>query len=155
MTSADAPLVPWHIGLAVDDLDQAMAELGGALRLTWGKIHHFSGQTQGATPDEVFDIETRVCFSLDLPFSVELFEQVPGTPLEAPTDSTFHHLGYWTDDMAGEERRLDGIGFPCFGKTPGADGQTRIALHRGPSGIVVESCNIQVGRPGLEHFLPR
>jgi hypothetical protein len=145
----------WHVGLIVDDVEDAMAELSAGLGLRWNAIHHIKGQVLEGPDGEQHRIDTRVTFSLDSPLSIELIEPSPGTPNVRRGDSAFHHLGYWAEDLVGEQQRLEGLGMSCVAfRDDDEKGLRRIMLSEGPYGTLLESTNVLTSRPGLEHFYP-
>ncbi|MFF3573899.1 VOC family protein [Nocardia jiangxiensis] len=150
-----SPRQIWHVGFIVDQLEDAMDELGAALGLRWADIHRVNGQPLEGPHGEQYAIDTRVVFSLDLPLSIELIEPTPGTPNVRRGNSAFHHLGYWAEDLVEEERRLDGLAMPCVAFRMDDSNLRRIMLTQGPYDILLESTNALVRRPGLEHFYPQ
>jgi catechol 2,3-dioxygenase-like lactoylglutathione lyase family enzyme len=59
-----------------------------------------------------YEVECHVVFSLGGPFAVEVWQAIPGTPLDVPEGGGVHHIGYWVDDFAAEAKRLDALGYP-------------------------------------------
>jgi len=53
--------------------------------------------------------ECHVAFSLGGPFAVEVWQAIPGTPLDVPEAGGVHHIGCWVDYLAAEARRLDAL----------------------------------------------
>jgi hypothetical protein len=47
------------------------------------------------------------------PFAVEVWQAIPGTPLDMPQDGGVHHIGYWVDNLPAEANRLDVLGYPA------------------------------------------
>ena len=150
----NAPRQIWHVGLIVDRLEDAMTELSGGLGLTWAPIHHVDTNMHSPEGD-LYEVKTRVVFSLQQPLSIELIEPSPGTPNVRRGDSAFHHLGYWSDDLVAETERLDTHAWPCLAYRDDPDsGLRRIQLTEGPFGVILEACSTLTTRPGLEHFYP-
>src|ERR1700704_3511476 len=58
-----------------------------------------------------YAVECHVAFSLGGPFAVEVWQAIPGTPLDMPEAGGVHHIGYWVDDLAAEAKRLDAPGY--------------------------------------------
>ena len=115
MTSASAPLElgdPYHIGLAVHDLDDAMrryAEQFGIER--WAQL-------ATEVPSTYRGAETvagvRSAFARQGPLLLELVQPTTGnftakTFLEERGEGVYH-LGYWVDDMEGTIKRADALG---------------------------------------------
>ena len=88
-------------------------------------------------------------FSLGGPFAVEVWQAIPGTPLDVPEAGGVHHIGYWVDDPAAEAERLGALGYPGYataGPTP--------LLNRGPAGTLIELCDLHSDRPSLRDLFP-
>lgn len=138
----------WHIGVAVDELEQGKKEFADVFGLSWRptRVRRLTLTDADGTDHEV---ECHVTFSVGGPFAVELWEAVPGTPLAAPPGGGVHHIGYWIDDITDENSRLTTLGFG-----PYATVGVRPLLNRGPSGTVVELCDIHADRPQLRDLFP-
>ena len=137
----------WHMAFAVPNLEQGMDEFGRAFGLEWRPVHH----AEARLVDEHGVEHTPTChftFSVGAPFAIEMWEAVPGTPLDAPGDTVLHHVGYWVEDLEAEAKRLDGEGWPCF-----MTGHS-VAVHRGPGGIMLEPCDVFRDRPFLRDLFP-
>jgi Glyoxalase/Bleomycin resistance protein/Dioxygenase superfamily len=94
-------------------------------------------------------VEINVAFSLGGRFAVEVWQAVPGTPLDIPESGGVHHIGYWVDDLAAEAKRLDTLGYPSF-----ATAGTAPLLTRGPAGTLVELCDPHSDHPSLRDLFP-
>ena len=120
----------WHIGIAVPDLDQGKKELGEVFGLRW-RPARVRRLTLTDAAGQTYEVECHVVFSLGGPFAVEVWQAIPGTPLDMPEGGGVHHIGYWVDDLAAEAKRLDALGYPSYatvGTTP--------LLNRGPAGTL-------------------
>ena len=138
----------WHIGVAVDDLEKGKKEFTDVFGLSWRptRVRVLTlTDTQGAD----HEVECHVTFSQGGPFAVELWEAIPGTPLAAPQGGGVHHIGYWVDDITQENARLSALGFDPF-----ATVGPRPLLSSGPSGTVVELCDLHSDRPQLRDLFP-
>jgi Glyoxalase/Bleomycin resistance protein/Dioxygenase superfamily len=157
MTTPDVkPRIIWHAGFIVDNLEEAMSELSVGLGLTWAPIHDIRGQKLSGPDGKSWILGSRVCFSTDLPLSLELIEEDPGTPNVRRGESAFHHLGYWDDDLMAEEQRLAGLGYGCvmFRDDP-EQALRRVLVTDGPYEILLEATSALVPRAGLEAFYPK
>jgi catechol 2,3-dioxygenase-like lactoylglutathione lyase family enzyme len=138
----------WHIGVAVDDLERGKQEFADVFGLSWRPI-----RVRVLTLTDVrgadYEVECQVTFSQGGPFAVELWEAIPATPLAAPPGGGVHHIGYWVEDMAQENARLSALGF-----APYATVGHRPLLNAGPSGTVVELCDLHSDRPQLRDLFP-
>ena len=138
----------WHIGIAVPELEKGKKELGEVFGLDWRptRVRKLTLADAAGRPHEV---ECHVAFSLGGPFAVEVWQAIPGTPLDIPASGGVHHIGYWVDDLAAEAKRLDALGYPSFatvGPTP--------LLNRGPAGTLIELCDLHSDRPSLRDLFP-
>lgn len=138
----------WHIGVAVDDLERGKQEFADVFGLSWRPT-----RVRVLTLTDVrgadYEVECHVTFSQGGQFAVELWEAIPATPLAAPPGGGVHHIGYWVEDMAQENARLSALGFD-----PYATVGHRPLLNAGPSGTVVELCDLHSDRPQLRDLFP-
>ncbi|MEV0097332.1 VOC family protein [Streptomyces sp. NPDC050738] len=138
----------WHIGVAVDDLEKGKKEFTEVFGVSWRptRVRVLTlTDAQGAD----HDVECHVTFSEGGPFAVELWEAIPGTPLDAAPGGGVHHIGYWVEGIAEENARLSALGFgprATVGRLP--------LLNAGPSGTVVELCDLHSDRPQLRDLFP-
>jgi len=93
--------MPWHLGLAVPDLEAGLKEFSELFGIAWRPVREVPLRLTDQD-GRAHDVTVRVTFSLTSPFALELWEAVPGTPLAAPEGTTVHHVGYWTDDFDAE-----------------------------------------------------
>ncbi len=94
-------------------------------------------------------MECHVAFSLGGPFAVEVWQAIPGTPLDVPESGGVHHIGYWVDDITAEAQRLGALGYPSFAIAGHAP-----LFNRGPAGTLVELCDLHSDRPSLRDLFP-
>jgi hypothetical protein len=92
----------YHVGIVVDDLDATLQRLTDTAGYRW--CDQYAGDQEVTTPDGEITIPLRFAYSVDEP-RLEIIEAVPGT-LWVPADSGLHHLGYWSDDVAGDTAAL-------------------------------------------------
>ena len=73
----------WHIGIAVPDLEKGQQKLGEVFGLRWrpARVRKLTLTDAAGRPSEV---ECHVVFSLGGPFAVEVWQAIPGTPLDMP-----------------------------------------------------------------------
>ncbi|MFF0186578.1 VOC family protein [Streptomyces sp. NPDC005244] len=138
----------WHIGVAVDDLERGKKEFAEVFGLTWRPTRVRMLTLTGAEGAD-YEVECHVTFSEGGPFAVELWESIPGTRLAAAPDGGVHHIGYWADDTVQENARLSALGFG-----PQVTVGGRPLLNTGPSGTVVELCDLRSDRPQLRDLFP-
>jgi catechol 2,3-dioxygenase-like lactoylglutathione lyase family enzyme len=138
----------WHIGIAVPDLDKGKKELGEVFRLRWRPARVRKLALADAA-GRAYEVECHVVFSRGGPFAVEVWQAIPGTPLDIPESGGVHHIGYWVDDLAAEAKRLDALGYPSY-----ATAATTPLRDRGPSGTLIELCDLHSDRPSLRDLFP-
>lgn len=138
----------WHIGIAVPDLKKGQKELGEIFGLHWRPVR-VRNLTLADAADRPHEVECHVAFSLGGPFAVEVWQAIPGTPLDMPEGGGVHHIGYWVDDIAAEAKRLDTLGYPSY-----ATAGTTPLLNRGPAGTLIELCDLHSDRPSLRDLFP-
>jgi hypothetical protein len=119
--------VPFHIGIATDDLAASMEQLAASLGVSWtvpgsggGLFRSVDGRPQ---PQPVS------CISLEGPVHIDLIQGEPGTIWEAAGGPRLHHFAYWTDDLTGDVERLAGDGWRLELTTPGADGKPTVFAY--------------------------
>jgi catechol 2,3-dioxygenase-like lactoylglutathione lyase family enzyme len=95
-----------HVGIVVDDLEAAMADLTAQLRFDFAIV--FDDDLEVHEPGADRAIHLRIAYSPQRP-ALELIEATPGTPW-APDRVGLHHLAYFVDDLVIESERLAG---PC------------------------------------------
>ena len=147
----------WHVCFTVPDLDSGMEQFTQALGAEWRPVRSVSVQLRD-DQGVIHDISTRVTFSCGGAPGIELLEEVKGTPLES-RGSAFHHIGYWTDDHDGEQRRLEGLGFNTFASAAAKPGRakqaaTSVLLINGPFGVGLEPCDVTEDRAWGRDFYP-
>ena len=89
------------------------------------------------------------CSPSAAPFAVEVWQAIPGTPLDVPEAGGVHHIGYWVEDPAAEAKRLGALGYPGY-----ATAGTTPLLNRGPAGTLIELCDLHSDRPSLRDLYP-
>lgn len=117
-------------GFVVPDIEAAKAELTAALGLEWGPTRD----------REIGPWRIRVAFATVGPPWIELIEGTPGTPWD-PSEPHFDHLAWWTEDLEGEQQRLNESGLPVDADGIAQGG--RFSYHRAPvSGVRIELIDI-------------
>lgn len=144
MTTDPRPtgLVPldgfYHYGLVVKDFEQALEELGSNLGLEWASVQQRTFDVR--QPNGIVEASFRVTYSVTGPPHFEVIEPCPGT-IWTFAGGGVHHLGYWSDDLAGDSARLTEAGYVWEGTYhhPDLDGPFGFTYHTLPStGLRVE-----------------
>ncbi|MEU6140478.1 VOC family protein [Streptomyces sp. NPDC047081] len=125
----------FHVGIVVDDIAAAAAELSAVFGYQWCEELGAPAQVTLPGGDAVLDL--RSTYSMSVP-RLELVKRVPGTLWEPAADSGVHHLGYWSDDVAADSAELARRGHEveALGKRP--DGTPYWAFHRSRTGPRIE-----------------
>ena len=124
----------YHVGIVVDDLDATLAWMTETAGYQW--CDEFKGDVPVRTPKGESVVSMRFAYSMNAP-RLEIIQQAPGTVWE-PTTSGLHHLGYWSDDVAGDAAALEqqGAAMEVQGLTP--DGGLMWSYHKGSIGPRIE-----------------
>lgn len=138
----------WHVGVAVHDLEKGKKEFTEVFGLSW-RPTRVRTLTLTDAQDAEHEVECHVTFSEGGPFAVELWESIPGTPLAAAPGGGVHHIGYWIEGAVQENARLSALGFGPHATVGGHP-----LLNAGPSGTVVELCDLHSDRPQLRDLFP-
>ncbi len=79
----------WHIGFVVPGLEKGKKELGDVFGLGWRptRVRKLTLVDADGRP---YDVECHVAFSLGGPFAVEVWQAIPGTPLDIPESGGVH-----------------------------------------------------------------
>ena len=128
----------YHQGIRVPDLDAAMVELGSALGVTWCEPQQREQAVwlpgQGATT-----IPLRFTYSAEGPQHLELLEGAPGSIWDGRVQPGLHHVGLWSDDVAGETQALVDAGWSLLmAQQPPENGYGAFTYVQPPSGLIVE-----------------
>jgi hypothetical protein len=100
----------YHTGLIVENLDDAMEKMGGALGLNWFTPRTATSPFQ--SPGGILDREVRFTYSLQGPHFIEILEQINPAPyLHVTGGRHIHHLGYYTDDLPAAAQWLEDHGY--------------------------------------------
>ena len=150
------PLVPldgfYHHGIVVTDFERALDELGSNLGLRWASVQR--RQFDVAQPNGIVAADFRVTYSVTGPPHYEVIEANSGT-IWADTGGGVHHLGFWSDDLAGDSARLTEAGYTWEGTyhRPDVDGPFGFSYHRLPStGLRIELVD-RARQPAFEAWL--
>ena len=122
----------YHSGFLVEDLEATMALLGaaGLARWTRPREHELRIEVDGRPQVARF----RYVYSADGPHHVELIQPLEGAYLQATGPMTFHHFGFWVDDLGAPDE--DGLRLECtFLDT---DGEPKVSYHVDSAGLRYE-----------------
>ena len=97
----------FHVGIVVDDLDAALADLSALFGHEW--CPKLSVSTPVVLPDGEATLDLVFTYSRTEP-RVEVIQSMPGTLWMPAEGSGIHHLGYWSDDVAADAAASDSSG---------------------------------------------
>ncbi len=101
----------YHVGIVVTDLESARDRLGQLLGITWGPVMHLDDVSYRDGFGTDLMLPTTMCYSTGDP-CIELIEEQPGTVWIRNEHSNLHHLGFWSEDLAGDSALLATAGCP-------------------------------------------
>ena len=141
----------YHQGVRVPDLDTAMAELGTALSLAWCEPQE-RDQAVWLPDIGATTVSLRFTYSSAGPQHVELLQGAPGSVWDGTEQPGLHHVGLWSDDIAGETERLVAAGWQLrLAQRAPTDGYGVFTYVQPPSGLLVELVSTSV-QPMFERW---
>jgi catechol 2,3-dioxygenase-like lactoylglutathione lyase family enzyme len=128
----------YHQGIRVPNLETAMVELGPQLGVTWCSVQEREQNVW--LPDEgVVSIPLKFTYSSEGPQHLELLEGAPGSIWDGREHPGLHHVGLWSDDVAGETKALVDAGWTLLmAQAEPAKGFGAFTYVQPPSGLIVE-----------------
>jgi len=128
----------YHQGIRVPNLETAMVELGPQLGVTWCSVQEREQNVW--LPDEgVVSIPLKFTYSSEGPQHLELLEGAPGSIWDGREHPGLHHVGLWSDDVAGETKALVDAGWKLLmAQAEPAKGFGAFTYVQPPSGLIVE-----------------
>ena len=128
----------YHQGIRVPNLETAMAELGGQLGVTWCSVQERE-QTVWMPDEGTVNIPLKFTYSAEGPQHLELLEGAPGSIWDGRSNPGLHHVGLWSDDVAGETKFLVDAGWTLLmAQAEPAKGFGAFTYVQPPSGLIVE-----------------
>ncbi len=141
----------YHHGVRVPDLDLAMAEVGNALGLTWCEPQ-VREQSVWLPDQGETNIPLRFTYSRQGPQRVELLEGAPGSIWDGRDVPGLHHIGVWSDDVAGDSAALVAVGWTLrLAQLAPDKGYGGFTYVQPPSGLIVELVSSHI-RPMFERW---
>jgi catechol 2,3-dioxygenase-like lactoylglutathione lyase family enzyme len=125
-----APLID-HIGVLVDDLEQAIEQWSAVTGYTFSPIRRYRTERYvDASDPSQHHHDARIAFSLEGLPKIELME-VTGTGTHGPDERGVHHLAFrGVDDPEGELDRLAALGVGDDGRSIAEDGGLLLCFTR-------------------------
>lgn len=127
----------YHVGMVVPDIRRAIAEIsrqmGVAFEEPWPVTVNVRDE-RGVGPETL-----TVTFGRQGPPFLELIEGAGGGVWSAEGGPRLHHVGVWTEDLAGEVARLEGLGMRREASGVGPGGELNLFAYLiGADGLRVE-----------------
>ena len=138
----------FHVGIVVDDLDSALADLGQLFGYRW--CPEMSVRTPVTVATGATELDLRFTYSVSTP-RVEVIQSMPGTLWVPAAGSHIHHLGYWSDDVAADGAHLAERGYVTEATGARPDGTPVWAYHKSRHGPRIELVSRLI-QPGLEQY---
>ena len=129
----------FHSGVRVRDIDAAMAELGEPLAITWATVQHDPARSVWTPEGGLEHVVLTFVYSCEGPQHVELLQGAVGSVWDCGDSPGLHHVGVWSDDVAGEVERFRAAGWSVTAAADSPDaGYGSFAYVQSPSGSLVE-----------------
>ena len=141
----------YNVWIVVPDLEAGCARFTSWLGTEWGPIVDREVELRDGGGIDRVEIR-KVCNSNHPPY-LELMQELPGSSWVCNEFSNIHHIGFWSDTLAGDSLSLIGAGCPL--EMEGRNGDNApvgYANHVDPLGVRIEYVDV-VQRPLLEAFL--
>jgi glyoxalase/bleomycin resistance protein/dioxygenase superfamily protein len=137
----------FHVGVVVDDLESTVEVLSELFGYEW--CDEMGGPIPVTLPTGDAMVDLRFVYSRTAP-RLEIIRTVAGTLWE-PAGSGIHHVGYWSDDVAGDAAALVRRGFATEATGSRPDGLPYWSFHRSPTSPRIELVSRSV-QPALEQY---
>jgi catechol 2,3-dioxygenase-like lactoylglutathione lyase family enzyme len=125
----------YHTGIVVPDVDAAQARLTRVAGYRWTRAQDAELPVRLATGDRV--LRLRYSYSLDLP-TIELVQEIPGTPWTTAPTGAAHHLGFFCDDVPATTKLLVDEGYAMEATALVGGEPSTFAYLLDPHGVRIE-----------------
>ena len=143
----------YHTGIRVPDLDAAMAELGPALGVTWAIPNAVDGQPAWTPERGLQHLPLRFTYSCEGPQHIELLEGPPDSVWDGRQHPGVHHVGVWSDDVAGETQAMVAAGWTVrLAQTSPDDGYGAYTYVQPPGSKMLVELVTAAARPRFEQW---
>ena len=129
----------FHLAIVVDDFERAMREVGDEMGVAFDAPRPFR-MRMGTPAGDAGEVTVQLVYSRNGPPYLELIQAMEPAGVWTPAHGPrFHHIGVWSDDLAGEAARLERLGMTKEAWGIGLDGQVAtFAYLRDAHGLRVE-----------------
>jgi catechol 2,3-dioxygenase-like lactoylglutathione lyase family enzyme len=142
-----------HIGMAVADIEQAQAQIGAAMGLTFAPVRNFDPLPFWTPERGKHEVNVFATYSIEGPTRIEL---VQGTgefydPNRAPDA---RHIGVWVDDLKAEAERLAAQGWTTVASGDAPENGWGVIAYMAPPipGLLVELISTDL-KPVIDKWL--
>ncbi|MEU4313232.1 VOC family protein [Nocardia sp. NPDC024068] len=135
----------FHVGIVTTDVEATTAALSATLGYEWGRLIDSTVEVSG--PRGPGEFALRCVFSIGEP-RLEVVRAIPGTLWEPAPGVGIHHIGYFSDDLAGDMDGLVEHGWQVEATREMSDGSLFFAFLANPAGFRVELVDRRA-EPGL------
>jgi hypothetical protein len=135
-------LVPYHTGIIVDDVGEAVPRWAAMTGVPWGGVFRGPVRVRTVADNETTTHQVTSAYSLDL--RLELVQLVPGSCWTVDGKPGIHHVGCWSEDIAADAARLQEEGWPVVAHGVADDGALAgFSYHQTPDGVLLELVTVQ------------
>ena len=141
---------PFHIGVVVANLEEAMGLYSAGTGLIWHSVQ--SMDVELLVEGRVTPMSVRFNYSVEGPVQLELCEGPIGSFWDAGAYGGIQHIGYWTEDLLGDLDTLADAGWTirCTGADPDG-GPTGFSYLMGPDKQLIELVDVAM-RPQFDRW---
>lgn len=94
----------YHVGIVVPDLHAARDRLHDLIGVSWGPIVEQDLDVRDGDGNDL-TVPLKMCYSTAFPY-LELIEESPGTIWECNDYSNLHHIGFYSDALAADSKKM-------------------------------------------------
>jgi len=143
----------FHVGIVVPDLELARDHYTAVLGVVFGPIVEGPMEVRDAEGNDLV-FPHRVSYTTTPPY-LELIEEMPGTIWVCNEYSNLHHLGYWSDDLAGDAHAMTAARCPMeLHARTGLQCPELWIQHRDRFGVRIEMIDLAL-QPAMEQHVCR
>lgn len=142
----------YHFGIVVSDFDKSLEELSNNLGIEWASVTEFEIECE--QPNGIVTADMKVVYSTTGPPHFEVIRVAPGT-VWGQADQGVHHLGYWTENLQEDHKRLTDAGYVWEStyRNPDTEGPYGFTYHTlKETGIRVELVDL-ARKPAFDNWM--